>query len=94
MPLKEYLSKPLWPDYSAYWWMSRLATEAFLEGKGDIPGERLATVPVAFTPTNLPLGSRPGYNNIYSAASCPPPQGDHADAKVRWQAAQAAQSKL
>lgn len=94
MPLEEYLSKPLWPDYSAYWWMSRLAAEAFLQGKGSIPGLRLPKVPVSFVPTNLPLGSRPGYNNIYSAETCPPPQGDHADAKQRWQAAKAAQSKL
>ena len=45
MPLKEYLSKPLWPDYSAYWWMSRLAAEAFLQGAGDIPGYRMPTAP-------------------------------------------------
>jgi len=38
-------SKPLWPDFSAYWWMSRLAAEAFLGGKGDLPGFRLPAAP-------------------------------------------------
>eukprot|EP00802_Teleaulax_amphioxeia_P016626 Tamp_16750.p1 GENE.Tamp_16750~~Tamp_16750.p1 ORF type:complete len:232 (-),score=35.78 Tamp_16750:395-1090(-) len=94
MPLTEYMSKPLWPEYSAYWWMSQLAAESFLKGSGHLPGERLATVPVEFVPTRLPLGSRPGHNYIYSAASCPPPQGDHDAAKARWQAAKAALAKL
>ena len=89
MPLSEYLSKPLWPEFSAYWWMSRLAAEAHVEAGGDLPGGRLGSRPTAFVPNLLPLGSRPGANYIYSAATCPPPQGDHAKARARWEQAQA-----
>jgi hypothetical protein len=94
MPLSEYLSKPLWPDYSAYWWMSRLAAEAFLQGKGHIPGHRLVTPPTLFTATHLPLGSRPGFNYVYSSADCPAPVGDHEEARGRWLKAKNGQSRL